>query len=231
MGGRLSAFCTTVLIEQGHLRWWALHRVRLQTFARRLNRLISLHDIEARLADFYTGVVRIEVYSDGRVQCCPRPIPNYKENWSIHWVQRESSSDASIKWVNRDAWGRIKQQHQVDLLGLMDSQGHCLETCIGNLFVYRPSTGQWLTAPTDGDILPGIMRSVFSVALMEMGESVQECLYQPEGEDELWMTNAVRGVVALGHNARSRRIIQHLSFDCDSSPVVYQHFLDACQNG
>ena len=231
MGGRLSAFCTTVLVEQGQIRWWGLHRVRLIRFAEVLNRPLSISDIESDLADFDSAVVRIEVHPDGRVVFCSRSIPQDKENWSIHWTQREISLDASIKWVNRESWGQIRQQHQVDLLGLLDAQGHYLETCIGNLFIYRPSLAQWLTTPTDSDILPGIMRSVFSVALMGIGESVRECLCQPEEEDELWMSNAVRGVVALGENGHSRGIIKRLNIEGVDGRRVLEHFERACHKG
>jgi branched-subunit amino acid aminotransferase/4-amino-4-deoxychorismate lyase len=219
------------LIEQGQIRWWALHRVRLIRFAEVLNRPLSISDIESKLQNFDGAVVRIEVHPDGHVVCCPRRIPRDKQHWSIHWTQREISLDASIKWVDRDAWSLLREQYQVDLLGLLDAQGHYLETCIGNLFIYRPSIAQWLTAPTDGDILPGIMRSVVSVALMDVGESVRECLCQPEEEDELWMSNAVRGVVALGENEHSRRIIKRLNIEGVDHQRVLRHFECACHHG
>lgn len=230
MGGRLSAFCTTVLIEQGHIRWWDLHCVRLTTFGQRLNRSVSLSEIEFQLHAFDTAVVRIEIHSDGRVQCCPRPIPSIKQEWSIHWVRREMTQDPSIKWVNRDGWNRLKQVHQVDLLGLLDENGHYLETCIGNLFIYRPSVSQWFTAPTNSPILPGVMRSVFSVAVMEIGEVVTECLCHPQTEDELWMSNAVRGMVPLGLNRCSRPFIGTLDLYLENNPTVFQHFESACQS-
>ena len=104
---------------------------------------------------------------------------------------------STIKWLDRSSWNAIKAECEVDVLLFLDQHNRYLECCIGNVFVYRPREKQWYTPPLSLPLLPGIMRSVLLSNAAGLGEDILETHITHEQTDEIWMSNALRGLCLL----------------------------------
>ena len=184
--------------------YWTFHRIRLTWQARVLGISLDLDALESRLlqaiASMDDTVCRVAVYMDGTVNFSFRGLPSRKSDWAWGVLQRDCVQNASIKWVDRRDWDVEKDAQKVDLLLLHSDTGAPLEWCIGNLFVYRPRLGQWLTPPLNAAILPGIMRVIALQFFKEQGVAVREEPFLLEGDDELWLSNVVRGFILVHAN-------------------------------
>lgn len=198
----IGTVCTTLKIEDGHPCLLPLHLARLRHFAKLLKRSFCVSSTRAQVEriahNVGRGVLRIELNSEGAVECIPRSSPKKRvSTWAL--VQRTDLEISGYKRVNRTRWNDIKRELSVDILVLQSAQGNYLECCIGNLFIYRPSSNQWFTPSLDVPILPGIARSVLLSQAKSNGFEVLETCISPQSEDQLWMSNAVRGLVPLSN--------------------------------
>lgn len=197
----LSTVCTTIKVSEGHPEFWSLHRRRLQYFATVLNRTIDIAqlDLDVLRASkaLQSGVIRVEVDSNGHVAYTPRKMPHRNRlRWCVEYSER-SSRESTIKWLHRPSWTAKRVEYNVDVLLMLDKDDRYLECCIGNVFVYRPRERQWYTPPISLPILPGIMRSVLLQNAQLVGSRIIEASIVREQTDELWMSNAVRGLCPL----------------------------------
>ena len=193
--------CTTIRVCNGVPEFWRLHRERLLYFSIVLNRMVNLEQIEQEVVRYATklvqGVLRVEIDCYGSVQINSRSIP---EKSGLRWrtvLSHRTQGEASIKWLNREDWILERKRHNVDVLVLLNAEQQYLECCIGNIFVYRSREQQWYTPEVTNPILPGIMRSALLSHANIMGESVIESTLVFEDTDELWMSNALRGLCPL----------------------------------
>ncbi len=199
---KIGTVCTTLKIEDGHPCLLSLHLARLHHFAKLLKRSFCVFSTKTQVEriahNVGQGVLRIELNSEGVVECTPRSIPKKRvPTWAL--VHRTDLELSGYKRVNRAGWNDLKRELSVDILVLQSAQGNYLECCIGNLFVYRPSLNQWLTPSLDTPILPGIARSVLLSQAKSNGFEVLETCISPQSEDQLWMSNAIRGLVPLSN--------------------------------
>jgi branched-subunit amino acid aminotransferase/4-amino-4-deoxychorismate lyase len=86
---------------------------------------------------------------------------------------------------------------QVDVLVLLDEYNRYLECCIGNIFIYRPREQKWYTPQSSEPLLPGVMRSILLSNAKSQGERIMETRLIHEPTDEIWMSNALRGLCPL----------------------------------
>jgi len=81
---------------------------------------------------------------------------------------------------------------------ICDAQGYVLETSMANIFAI--TDGILLTPPTNGSILPGVMRKHVIRCAKELGISVQErALTQKELQEaqSVFLTNSLRGILPV----------------------------------
>ncbi len=193
--------CTTIKVCLGRPEYWSLHKARLEYFAAILNRSIDTvrldREIKRLCSMLSHGVIRIEFDSNGPLRFTSRTLPlNHSLNWCVAYSAR-TRSQAAIKWFDRSNWNARKKQSNVDVLLLLDEHSRYLECCIGNIFVYRPREQQWYTPPVSLPLLPGIMRSVLLSNALSLGVGIVEESLKYEQTDELWMSNALRGLCPL----------------------------------
>ncbi len=226
---RVGAVCTTLSIEGGVPRFLPLHLQRLQYFAKRLALSFCASSIGEQVRDaardMGDGVLRIELNPDGVVALTPRSMPLKRSlKWAV--VKRKELTHTGFKQVDRSHWNSIKKELSVDVLVLQSEEGRYLECCIGNLFVYRPSKTQWLTPSLNEPILPGIARSVLLSQAKVHGIDILETCVYPQVEDQLWMSNAVRGLVPLSLATDSTPPPLWTLFEQESQTIhsLHKHF-------
>ena len=79
---------------------------------------------------------------------------------------------------------------------LVNKQNEVTEGNVSNVFIKQ--NGMWITPKAD--CLLGIMRSIFIKERKQKGETVQEKaikIADLQKADEVWVTNAIRGVVRV----------------------------------
>ena len=191
--------CTTVRVRQGIPEFWSLHLVRLQYFATVLNIELDASVLNCQVLQhssvIYDGALRIQLALDGAVEFSSRKIPSPRALSFRRVSSHRTVVQSRMKWVERSAWNSLKQDYGVDILVLCDDDNRYLECCIGNLFIYRPFEEQWYTPHIELPILAGIMRSVI-LSQLPTG-TVIEARIVPHRDDELWMSNALRGCCPL----------------------------------
>jgi len=197
-GSVSGAVCTTVRVSNGIPEYWSLHLFRLQYFADVLSRKLDTVALTVRVSQkcllMQNGVLRVELNGDGTFTLSVRTLPEVRDLSFQHVTSHRSTDISRLKWLDRTAWDSIKQNHSVDILVLCDDNRY-LECCIGNLFVYRPRENQWYTPSIELPFLPGIMRSVI-LSQLRVG-MVAEAQIIAEPDDELWMSNTLRGLCPL----------------------------------
>lgn len=192
--------CTTIRVEEGVPLYWSGHRQRLFDFAVIMGCSLNIDEVAKQVycqsSSLHTGVLRVELYPSGEIVFTTRPRPP-KTPLSSIMVNQVPIGDSRLKWVVRRPWDRLKQQHNVEVLIFLSEQNTYLECCIGNLFIFRPTLGCWYTPPLTEPILAGVMRSVILSNALKMGIDILEETITPQEDDEVWMSNAVRGLVRL----------------------------------
>ena len=224
----LGTVCTTIRVCNGSPEFWRLHEERLQYFAILLNRQFNLAKIEMDVlryaANLGCGALRVEVDSQGEIQINTRPLPKTNRlRWSTISSNRQRS-EAVIKWLNRESWKQERERQDVDVLVLLNDEGQYLECCIGNVFVYRPRESRWFTPGITSPILPGIMRSVLLAHAEMLGDSVTESKIIFERTDQLWMSNALRGLCPLTVHDSPPPRWSNLSIDKGLETKAFEHF-------
>ena len=195
--------CTTIRVEEGVPLYWAGHRQRLCNFAEMIGCQLAIDELEKQVQvqslSLHTGVLRVELHPSGEIAFTTRPLPVTDLLSSIK-VRQVPIGDPRLKWVDRTSWDRLKRQQNVDILVFISEQNTYLECCIGNLFIFRRTSGCWHTPPLTEPILAGVMRSVILSNALKMGIDILEETITPQEDDELWMSNAVRGLVRLSNH-------------------------------
>ena len=220
--------CTTIRVCNGEPEFWRLHQERLQYFSTVLNRQYDLSQIETEVRrhaiKLFHGALRVEIDHQGIFQINTRPLPQRNRlRWHMVSCIRHRS-EAEIKWLNREAWVQKREQHHVDVLVLVNDDNQYLECCIGNIFVYRPREQRWFTPEVTSPILPGVMRSVLLSRAETLGDRVIESNIIFESTDELWMSNALRGLCPLTVNDSPPPSWSLLSMDKDLETKALKHF-------
>ncbi|MGD1902865.1 MAG: aminotransferase class IV [Geitlerinemataceae cyanobacterium] len=136
-------------------------------------------------------VLRVTLFPDGRELVSGRYLPDdladmQREGIAV-WVapsDRHARSLAGYKTGNYlGAWSALQAARSRGLREaiLTDESGNWLETSTGNLWGYRD--GVWHTPPTDGSILPGIVRQRILDSLRSRQISVDD---REPWTPELW---------------------------------------------
>ena len=94
---------------------------------------------------------------------------------------------------------------------LIDSVGGVLEGATTNVFIVKG--GRVLTPPTDGRILPGVVRGRVLQALGERGSEGAVSLKQLRGADEVFVTNALLGVMPVSQ-------VDEQTYDLAKNPIT-----------
>jgi branched-subunit amino acid aminotransferase/4-amino-4-deoxychorismate lyase len=104
---------------------------------------------------------------------------NYWSNRLLHEMSRAEGFDECL---TIDAAGTVREGSRTNIFLVVD--------------------GELITPPSDGRIVPGIMRGVVIERAARLGIAVEESglnLFDPKSEpEEVFLTNAVRGVVPVG---------------------------------
>ena len=93
----------------------------------------------------------------------------------------------------------------------VDSAGGVLEGATTNIFVVK--SGQVLTPPTDGRILPGVVRGRVLKALGDRGSEGAVSLKQLREADEVFVTNALLGVMPVSQ-------VDEQAFNLEKNPIT-----------
>lgn len=218
--------CTTVRVSNGIPEYWSLHLLRLQYFAdvlsRKLNPVAVTEQVLQKCTLIQNGVLRVEMKRHGTFALSVRTLPEVRGLSFQHVISHRSIGTSRLKWLDRSAWKSIKHEHEVDILVLCDNENRYLECCIGNLFVYRPREDQWYAPSIDLPILPGIMRSVILSQLCR--EMVVEAHIVAEPDDELWMSNALRGLCPLFRTNPRRTLRVETAWSEQRDEQALKHF-------
>lgn len=109
-----------------------------------------------------------------------------------HWPQRPSAGIKSFAWLDHWLLARAAREAGADEAVLLTAAGQVAEGCRSNLFVVR--AGRARTPPVSLGILAGIAREMLlEHPLVEVADLDRADL---EAADEVFASNAVRGVVA-----------------------------------
>ncbi len=210
---------STIGCDRGIPLLWPRHRARLQDSlsalaagsevllpgGEQLGNLIEsegLQNLPARIR------LVLWIASKGRlrVEACAAaagPVGPDQAPATLDVVRWSTPPDPALKWVSREPWHearRIAQLRGRDDALLVDGQGRVLEASIANVFVRFGAT--FVTPAAPEMCLPGIMREwVIDNVDVTVGEI---CLESLMGADEVWVTNAVAGIVRVG--AVGRRV-------------------------
>ena len=217
-----SDFCTTVRILDGRPMWWRLHKARLRIFSSYLNIDIDLDAIEKFVHDIsQPSVIRIEIQTDGSWGFSQRSTPKSLSLSAHPVIHYPDPINGQIKWLERVIWDRIKAERAVDVLLLLDEQNQYLEMCIGNAFIYVPNENTWYTPPIQLGILCGTMRMVVITQLKKMKQQLVEETLIFNQDHEVWMSNAIRGMIPISLVDTSMDIVQQMNFwgDCEEHIV------------
>lgn len=211
----LDGVLTTSGCDRGRVLLWESHRQRLLRFpglAIEERSLPSLLDLESLLAasdclgpsrlrvsawpDFATGAVRVEAV------CSPLGAsgPGQSPVW-LAVVRWDDPPEAGHKVIARHRWkeaGDLAVAWGADDALLADQEGRLLETSKANVFVRRGL--RVATPPAPERCLPGIMRQNMLALLPTIGLRPEERdVFWDElaFADEVWIANAVTGVVRV----------------------------------
>lgn len=219
---------TTAGCDGGRVLLWELHRQRLLEFPGLVveeSALPRLQDLESLLEasgctapsrlrlsvwrDSSTGAVRVEascsllkVFGAGR-----KPV------W-LAVIRWEDPPEAGHKVIARHRWhdaGELSLAWGGDDALVVGCEGRLLETSKANVFVRCGLVVA--TPPAPARCLPGIMRKVVLETLPSVGLKVEErdvFIDELTFADEVWITNAVVGIVRVGRVGE--RIWDHWPF-------------------
>ncbi len=207
---------TTVGCDGGRVLLWEMHRQRLLGFPGLVveeSVLPQPQDLESLLEasgclapsrlrvsvwrDSSTGTVRVEAVCSPLKACGPGQKPVW-----LAVVRWEDPPEAGHKVIARHRWHDAGERSVAwggdDALAV-GYEGRLLETSKANIFVRRGSVV--VTPPAPARCLPGIMRQVVLETLPSVGLKVEEkdvFLDELTFADEIWITNAVAGIVRVG---------------------------------
>jgi branched-subunit amino acid aminotransferase/4-amino-4-deoxychorismate lyase len=207
---------TTAGCDASRVLLWERHRHRLVSFTGfRVEDgiLPKVRDLELLLEiSGCTGPSRLRgvIWRDGpssslRVEVSCGVLRGFGPTQDPIWlgVVRDSAPpNAGQKIVARHTWRdaqRLAVSWGADDALMADGEGRLLETSKANIFVRRGLVVA--TPPAPVRCLPGIMRHVVIGVLPRFGLKVEErdvFIDELEFADEVWVTNAVRGVVRVG---------------------------------
>ena len=183
---------TTLRVYQGSLSHplshWSAHCERLQNSLIELGWPVcdwsEITIVSQQLAQVYP-VLRLVIFPDGKVWITGRDLPqqldHYQSEGISGWVAPSDPFQrpiAALKTGNYlTAWLAFRSalQEEAREAILVNGVGHWLETSTGNLWGWRDDT--FYTPPTDGQILPGVMRSQLLKYLQANHLSVQETVW------------------------------------------------------
>jgi 4-amino-4-deoxychorismate lyase len=127
------------------------------------------------------AVLRITVFPDGKEWITGRNLPPdlaEKQKYGISAIIANSNLYRSLpnyktgnyltSWLAKS----MPEHHHSQEAIFVDDFGNWLETTTGNLWGWKD--GCWWTPPTDGRILPGVMRSHILNSLINQYQSVHE---------------------------------------------------------
>ena len=207
---------TTAGCDDSRVLLWEQHQHRLVSFSGfgvEENILPRGRDLEKLLRiSGCTGPSRLRVViwrdcpsSPVRLEASCEVLQNFGPTQTPLWlgVVRDSAPlDAGQKIVARHPWRdaqRLAVSWGADDALMADGETRLLEISRANVFVRRGLVVA--TPPAPDRCLPGIMRRVLMGLLPSLGLNVEErdvFIDELAFADEVWVTNAVRGVVRVG---------------------------------
>ena len=211
----LGGVMTTLGCDQGQVLLWERHRQRLLTFpsiAVEEDSLPSLQDLTTLLkASDCLGPSRLRVSAwqeaesaAVRVEAVCSPLEVFGPGQSPVWlavIRWDDAPDPAHKVIARHRWkeaGDLAITWGADDALMADHEGRLLETSKANVFVRRGL--RIATPPAPERCLPGIMRQTLLELLPAIGLRTEErdvFLDELVFADEIWVTNAVAGVVRV----------------------------------
>ncbi len=209
----MTGFFTTIGCDKGkplllrrHLERLADSLPRVFSDARvRLPRREQLQEL-LELAGLAEGPARIRVvvWVDGggtlRVEssaAAAGPVGPDRDPVKLEVMRWAAPPNPALKWLARSPWhdaGRTAMSHGCDDALLVDGEGRVLETSIANVFLRRGPA--MVTPPAPKACLPGTMRD-WVITNFEVAER-EIHLEWLMSADEVWLTNAVAGIVRVG---------------------------------
>jgi branched-chain amino acid aminotransferase len=200
------ALLETMLARHGRVPWLARHLARMEASAHALGIPWPGRD---DVAGAVTAAVR-EVPGRGRVRLVldaagaraeASPEPGSEPPWrgaaavSVRGGWDPRSRRAEHKALPRRRWDRAQAAAEAagaDHALLLDAGGRLGEAAVGNVFAVV--AGDLVPAPAEG-LLAGVARAVVRERLPVREEALVETVWREA--EELFLTNAVRGVVPL----------------------------------
>lgn len=222
----------TMRVRQGHILFWESHYFRLMSSMRILRMDIPdtwspealQQDILACCSDHEHARVRLTVWREGSLGYTPdgnhitwsvisSPLnddyPESVSTWTADLFQEHrkpkqllSNLKATSSALYVLASQFAKDQHVDEALILNDDK-KVIESCRGNLFILKGD--KLTTAPLVDGPLRGVMREQIINLAPSIGLTVEEESVSPfalQQADELWLSNAIHGVVAISRFRR-----------------------------
>lgn len=211
----LCGVMTTLGCDRGQVLLWEHHRRRLLKFphmAIEEDSLPSGQDLTALLEAsdcFGPSRLRVSAWPERtstivRVEAVCSPLEMFGPDQSPAWlavVRWDDPPEPAHKVIARHRWkeaGDMAMTWGADDALMADQEGRLLETSKANVFVRRGL--RVATPPAPERCLPGIMRRTMLELLPTIGLRTEErdiFLDELAFADEIWMTNAVAGVVRV----------------------------------
>lgn len=201
---RPRALVETMLAVDGAVPWLTRHLARMEASARALElgwpgRAALTDAIAAAVsAAGPRARVRLVLGPDGvRAEAAAEPEPAWEgaPAVSLRGAWDPALGAAEHKALPRERWDRAQTAARAAGAAhalLLDRAGRLGEAAVGNVFAVV--AGQLVTAPVRG-LLPGIARAVVIERMAVREEALAEADWRSAAE--LFLTNAVRGVVPL----------------------------------
>jgi para-aminobenzoate synthetase/4-amino-4-deoxychorismate lyase len=197
----------TMSWQHGRCDLLELHLDRLQSSAAHFHFCFNREAIQRTIEQQATSLdaqtpYKIRLVLDHRGICtfdAPEPIVTGDPAMALRvhlWPTQIDSTNPLLqhKTTRRvlydDAYREARRQGFADFI-FINEHGHITEGAIHNIFVRHKD--QWCTPPTTAGLLPGVYRR----HLLQTHPEITEANLTPESlctADELWLTNAVRGV-------------------------------------
>lgn len=200
------ALVETMRARDGGVPWLARHLARMEASARALGlpwpgRAALTETVAAAVAGAAPrATVRLVLEADGpRAEALPEPATERGAAGTTA-VSAAGAWDPGLaraehKALPRDRWDRLQAAARgagADHALMLDRRGRLGEAALGNVFAVV--AGELVTAPARG-LLPGIARGLLVERLRVREEALEEEVWRAAAE--LFLTNAVRGVVPL----------------------------------
>jgi para-aminobenzoate synthetase/4-amino-4-deoxychorismate lyase len=140
------------------------------------------------------GRLKLSLFADGRLRFDSDPLPRSPASTDVRIVRRSAdSTDFRLRHKTslRDIYDApLRAAGSFEIL-FVDPDGFLTEGSFTNIFMAE--NGVLVTPPRSRGLLPGVLRR----SLIESGQAVEADIHVDDLTDELFVGNAVRGLIAV----------------------------------